>query len=623
MRDRPRTLVAIAVGLIHGCLGVPWDAQAQSAENVAIVINENSAASQKIGTYYTQKRALPASNVIRIRTATEDVVDRGIFVGTIQQPIAAAIASRGLQDRLLYLVLTKGVPLKIAGTSGPEGTTASVDSELTLLYRRMTGENVPVLGRIDNPYFLGTHEIGEAQRFSHREHDIYLVTRLDGFTVEQALGIVDKSLAPTTTGRIVLDQREALINRAAEDWLEQAARRLAAQGQEDRVLLERTLEPARDIRPVLGYYSWGSNDPRNRARSVNMGFVPGSIAATFVSSDARTFREPPSNWVPSDDWNNRSTWFAGSPQSLIGDLIREGATGVAGNVSEPYIQSTVRPQILFSAYLSGFNLVESFYLAVPHLSWQTVVIGDPLCAPFPRKPLARTDIEENVDPDTMLPDMFAKRRLTNVGPQFRGMPDRAVVLAVRGEALFSRGDAAGARDALEESTRLAPSIASTQLLLALIYDQIAEYDAAISRYRHALELQPTYWRTDDGQVTEAIALNNLAYALGVHRNAPADALPFARRAVDHAPQNWMFLDTLGWIQHLAGDNLSAAKTFDEALRNGPTDPEIRLHASIVYAASGAVGAAEQQLKEALRLDPEFEKRPEVRELRTRLKTLSP
>jgi hypothetical protein len=42
----------------------------------------------------------------------------------------------------------------------------------------------------------------------------------------------------------------------------------------------------------------------------------------------------------------------------------------------------VRPQTLFPAYLSGFNLAESFYLSIPALSWQTVVIGDPLCRPF-------------------------------------------------------------------------------------------------------------------------------------------------------------------------------------------------------------------------------------------------
>ena len=31
------------------------------------------------------------------------------------------------------------------------------------------------------------------------------------------------------------------------------------------------------------------------------------------------------------------------------------------------------------AYLSGRNLAESYYLALPVLSWQSLIVGDPLC----------------------------------------------------------------------------------------------------------------------------------------------------------------------------------------------------------------------------------------------------
>src|SRR6187431_2014627 len=103
-------------------------ASAQSAENVAVVINDNSPDSQRIGEHYARTRALPEGNVIRIRASTDETVDRAGYALTIEAPIAAAIRRAGLHDRLLYLVLTKGVPLRIAGTSGLEGTLASVDS---------------------------------------------------------------------------------------------------------------------------------------------------------------------------------------------------------------------------------------------------------------------------------------------------------------------------------------------------------------------------------------------------------------------------------------------------------------------------------------------------------------
>ena len=132
---------------------------------------------------------------------------------------------------------------------------------------------------------------------------------------------------------------------------------------------------------MLGYYSWGSNDPAIRRRKFSLTFRPGAIGGMFVSTDGRTFREPPADWALAD-WKDKKTWFAGSPQSLAGDLIREGITGVAGHVAEPLLGNTIRPDILFPAYVAGFSLAEAFYLAMPSVSWMTVVVGDPLCAPF-------------------------------------------------------------------------------------------------------------------------------------------------------------------------------------------------------------------------------------------------
>ena len=69
-----------------------------------------------------------------------------------------------------------------------------------------------------------------------------------------------------------------------------------------------------------------------------------------------------------------------SPQSLSADYVRQGATAVTGHVFEPYLANTPRPQILFPSYiLEGVTLAEACYRAIPALSWQNIVIGDPLC----------------------------------------------------------------------------------------------------------------------------------------------------------------------------------------------------------------------------------------------------
>jgi uncharacterized protein (TIGR03790 family) len=595
-----------AAAVVSICAIAPT-VRAQTAENVGVVINDASPASKEIGEYYVKARSIPAENVIHIRTSTEDSIQPPAFLTTIQQPIAAALFKANLQDRILYLVLTKGIPLRIDGTSGQDGTVSSVDSELTLLYRRMTGAAIASRGRIDNPYFLGARPVEDARLFTHRDLDIFLVTRLDAFTVEEAKALVDRARHTTREGRIVLDQRDALVNRLGEDWLGRAAERLNKAGHGERVVLETTPKPARDVSPVLGYFSWGSTDPQNRTRKVQMDFAPGAIGATFVSTDARTFREPPATWVPLNV-NDQSTWFAGSPQSLVGDLIREGITGAAGQVSEPYLQSAVRPDILFPAYLAGFNLVEAFYLAIPHLSWQTVVIGDPLCAPFARRPLARSDIEAGQDAELNLPSFFAKRRVANLLAGLAGGPEQAARLAIRAESALRDGDRVAARRLTEQASELAPNAVSLHLLMAEFLAAAGEAQAAAERYSRIVALEP-------GNI---VALNNLAYDLAVRQKKPEQALPMARKALSLARGNPTILDTVGWIEYLRGNTAEASRLLVAAAKGAPRNSEVRLHNAIALASQGARGAAAAELAEALKLNPSLEKREDVLELRNNL-----
>jgi Tfp pilus assembly protein PilF len=367
----------------------------------------------------------------------------------------------------------------------------------------------------------------------------------------------------------------------------------------------------KDQAGVLGYYSWGSNDPAIKARHLGLVFVPGALAGMYVSSDGRTFAEPPAGWNLGT-WEDKSSYFGGSPQSLAGDLIREGVTGIAGHVAEPFLEATIRPDILFPAYLSGFNLVESFYLATPFLSWQTVVIGDPLCAPFRTRALTTQEIDKGADPTTELPAWFSERRVrlltAGVARQSPGMVD-AIKLMMRAEARFARQDLAGARQALEEATSRDDRLAPAQLLLASIYEQQKEYDGAIGRYRKLLEYYPD----------NVLALNNLAYALAVRRGAPVEALPLAEKAYGLARDNPNIADTLGWIRHLIGESEKARGLLETAAQAAPQNAEIHLHFAVVLAALGQNAPAATELARALELDPQLETSEEVKKLRAKLK----
>ena len=114
-------------------------------------------------------------------------------------------------------------------------------------------------------------------------------------------------------------------------------------------------------------------------RNLGYEWLPGAIDSEFVSTNARTFERPPAEWKIGAWERSQSRISRARRRTMIGDVIHEGVTGVSGHVSEPYLTTTPRPEYLFPAYFKGRTLAESFYLSIPELSWENVMIGDPLC----------------------------------------------------------------------------------------------------------------------------------------------------------------------------------------------------------------------------------------------------
>lgn len=591
----------VAVAALAGLLALPKASAAQTGDNVLVVVNSNSPDSIEIGEYYAKVREIPKNQVARISSAAGDVVTRAGYELTIERPIAAWLSKHLLQDKVLYIVLTKGIPLRIEGTIGRDGTTASVDSELTLLYQRMVGQPVTVIGRRENPYYLGERPLDVAMPFARTRHEIYLVSRLDGFTVDDVKALIDRSLKPTTSGRILLDQRFGADDRSGDQWLSEAADRLGNVGQSARVLIDATRAPLATTDPVIGYYSWGSNDAAHLERTTGLKFAPGAIAGQFVSTDARTFREPPATWQPDGV-------HATAGQSLLGDLIREGITGAAGQVAEPFLDAVVRPQVLFPAYLSGFSVVESFYMAMPFLSWQNVVIGDPLCNPFLGQP--RPSVPSlTIDEETGLPTLFSERTLMRFRREAR-LNIEGVKLNLKATSWTAQGlPDSEVLPLLVKATAIEPKLTDAQLRLALAYDLRGDYDLAMERYRAILAV-------DSG---DAVALNNLAYILAERKNDPKQALPLAEEAYVLTNQAAVVADTLGWIHHKLGNHGRALPYLERAARLSPLDAEVALHAAVVHAELGNMTQARMFLASALKLDQKIAERNDVKALQAKIK----
>ena len=342
---------------------------AQPPDSVLIVVNRNSDLSRRIGQYYAERRHIPSSNICRINATADEEVTRAEFDDQISRPVQDYLRGHDLTEKVLYIVTTSGVPLKIRGNLGLAGEASSVDSELTLAYSDLHGRPHPLPAGVPNPFF------GKVTApFRHPDFPIYLVTRLAGFDFDDVKGIIDRALVARNRGNFVIDLR-GTDNTQGNRWLLEAASRVPR----NRLVLDLTRNVLYHQSDVIAYASWGSNDPDRKERRLGFHWLPGAIMTEYVSTNGRTFARPPDSWNIGA-WGNPKATFGGSPQTLTADYIHEGATGASGQVYEPYLEYTPRPNIVLPAYYHGRNLAESFYLGIPSLSWMNIVVGDPLCA---------------------------------------------------------------------------------------------------------------------------------------------------------------------------------------------------------------------------------------------------
>jgi uncharacterized protein (TIGR03790 family) len=353
-------LLIAAIPLLH----------AQTGDNILLVVNRNDAVSRQIADYYRPKRSIPVQNVCYLATTSDEEIAWDTYEQQIERPVGDCLKKAGLQEKVLYLVTTLGVPLKVSGPgSGLTASYASVDSELALLYSKLKGARFQRSGGINNPFFMKRDS-----PFRHPQFPIYLVTRLAAYDFAGVKDMIDRSLAARNRGRFVIDLNSA-SDEDGNNWLRTAAILLPA----DRVILDESKKVLYDLKDVIGYASFGSNDVNRKRRHLGFDWLPGAIATEFVSTSGRTFKRPPTDWTYTS-WQDRLHFFAGSPQGLGADLLQDGATGASANVYEPYLMACARPDYLLPAYYQGRNLAESYYLSLTWLSWQGVVLGDPLCS---------------------------------------------------------------------------------------------------------------------------------------------------------------------------------------------------------------------------------------------------
>jgi tetratricopeptide (TPR) repeat protein len=160
---------------------------------------------------------------------------------------------------------------------------------------------------------------------------------------------------------------------------------------------------------------------------------------------------------------------------------------------------------------------------------------------------------------------------------------------------YRRNNLDGATQRLTAILGTDPKNVPTLMLLAHIEEDAGDRESAIARYRQVL----------DADSSNTPALDNLAYDLAFDN--PDEALKFAQRALDIAPDSAAAADTLGWIYYRKGIYSTALNYLKAAVAKGPT-PSRQFHLAMSYLKSGDRELGQQMLAAALKKDPALPKK---------------
>lgn len=344
----------------------------------------------EIAEYYAKKRSVPAINILGISTSTSEEINRSAYDAAydksgssehIKQDIEFYLANTRdengveLKYKIRFILLIKGIPLKInaiENTQYNEADYASVDASLTMLF-----QNYDIKWRIDNYYFMADPLFDGMKPFVPFYYSAgtsntvsYLVTRLDGFSVQTVLKLVDRSLNTSmnpNTGYFVLDDAEKEYTQfsVAADQLKRMGAKIYPDPFENS---QKNYFTAPDS--IYGYVGHGTyaNIPANYIDSLfKFKYANGSLFSSYESFNGSTFR-------------TKTSW-----QGLIAQFLEKGGSGAIGNVFEPWSAAIPVESILFPSYYKGYTFAEAAYQSLRYIDFTSVVVGDPLMkiAPLP------------------------------------------------------------------------------------------------------------------------------------------------------------------------------------------------------------------------------------------------
>lgn len=343
---------------------------------VAVVYNAGSQLSKAAAERYCQVRRIPPDQMLPLFGVKRGNISREDFEGSIMMSLLTQGRQRGLMwpagprngvKLMRAMVLMPDIPLKVTEAKDAQGkpmgtgqqrTEAAVDSELALL-----GSKIPIRGMGNNPHYKKNMPSGSERQI------VMSVCRIDGPDADSIYRMINEPVQVEKNGLagwVVVDKGgpypagDALMERVAELAL---SHHQPLFYETSRSTIAQSFPLMSDTIAYFGWYINRANGPFGADAPSDFRFARGAIACHLHSYSATSLYDG-------------KTW--------VSALLKRGACVTAGNVAEPYLGPCLNYGVFYEHLLNGKQVGEAALLATPSVSWQTIVLGDPLYRPFPR-----------------------------------------------------------------------------------------------------------------------------------------------------------------------------------------------------------------------------------------------
>ncbi len=355
-----------------------------------MLANADVAESTALADSYAAARAVPARQVCKVSGIPQtDDVSLADYQTKILAPLEKCLTDGGVHDRIEAIVITRGVPIRVAVPISSGTTNVSLAAALATWESTMAGGDAggaPLLGQepgtivnCGSPCY-GAQWSNPLTTLATPFHAGYtvtkfgvawkplLVTMLHGRSQADAQMLIDSAITAEKNGGakgtfMFMDGADSARGVLDTDF-PQVISQLKALGYTDaqEVPFNTALTGQTLASFFVGTSSLGTTIEGNT-------YLPGSLVDNLTS-----FGAVPQNFAPS-----------GETQVSISRWVEKGVGGVHGTVDEP-LNNVFPPRFLIVDYVKGAPLAEAYFRWLPYQYWKNLVLGDPMLAPYAKRP---------------------------------------------------------------------------------------------------------------------------------------------------------------------------------------------------------------------------------------------